>query len=152
MANVQRHLKHDPKTIAVPVAAATVIEIGDLVGDDGSGNVVPASSITWNTTLAATQADFKAVFLGVAMTASAADETEPVTVGTSGVWGFDAASADYDVGTLVGPDEDPASTLADQTVETAVITSAIGEVVKDTGAAATHVRIRIFELARHGAP
>jgi hypothetical protein len=91
---------------AVRVEAETVIAPGDLVYLD-SGRVKPASEFAWDTDLATTQAAFADVFLGVSHGASAAGETDDVSVdlGPDGVYEFDVAAAEYEIGDLLGPDE-----------------------------------------------
>jgi hypothetical protein len=101
----------------VRVDAETVIEAGDLVwldGDDGK----PAADFPWDTNLATTQAAFAAVFLGVAHQQSRAGDAEPISVdvGPHSVYEFDAASAAYELGDPLGPDESN-STLMNQQLE-----------------------------------
>jgi hypothetical protein len=151
MADINRHRYGDQQIVKLPVLTAEVIEIGDLVGQV-SGNAVAASSEAWNTNLATTQNDFKGTFVGIAIDKSDSGETADIAVATAGVFEMNAASATYAYGALVGPDESPASTLSNDTVEAAVIASAIGEVVRDYDAATTRVLVRIFTHGAHDAP
>ncbi len=152
MASIQRHRYGSQGIVVMPVASATVVEVGDMVGEDGSGNVLTAAQETWNTTLLITQNDFKAVFVGVAIEASAAGEVRDIAVATEGIFEMDCASATFDIMDTVGPDENPSSLLADQEVEAAVIASALGEVVRDYAVATTRVLVRFFKHGRHDAP
>lgn len=152
MTSRNLHRKFDPQPVRMPVASATVIEVGDMIQEDGSGNALPASSEAWDTNLATTQANFKATFVGVAMSASANGETEDVVVATAGVFEFDCAAAQFDYGDPVGPDEVGTQTLGDQQVEAAVIASAIGHVVKTYNANTTRILVMIHTFARFDAP
>lgn len=131
------------------VDSATVIDAGDMVWLDAD-DVKPAPAFVWTTNLATTQAAFAAKFAGIAHEASAAGETAEISVDVSpdSVYEMLAASATYEVGDPVGPDESPATTLADQTVEGAVSTSAIGRVVERADTAVTKV-LCTFASAYH---
>lgn len=100
------------------VDAATVIEAGDLVWLD-TDDVKPASAFTWDTDLPTTQAAFAALFVGVAHQVSANGDTNDVSIDISptSVYEFDVASATYEVGTPLGPDE-ASSKLMNQQLET----------------------------------
>ena len=86
------------------VDANTVIEIGDLVYFD-TDDVKPAASSTYGASLATTQETFHDKFAGVAMQASAAGDTTPIRVATSGVFEFAQASATVQVGARMGVDD-----------------------------------------------
>jgi hypothetical protein len=109
----------------VRVDAQTVIEAGDLVWLD-TDDAKPASAFSWTTNLATTQGNFAAKFLGVAHQPSAAGETAPISVDVSpdSVYEFDVATATYEIGTPLGPDES-SSALMNQKLETCVASSAI---------------------------
>lgn len=87
-----------------PVDSGTVIEIGDMLFLD-TDDVKPASSLTWNTSEAVTQADFANVFVGIAVEKSASGQTDPISVDISAlsVWEFTVASATYQVGDELSP-------------------------------------------------
>jgi hypothetical protein len=104
MANVMRWRYGDTNPVMLAVDSATVIEIGDLVYFD-TDDVKPAASVTYGASLAATQETFHDKFAGVAMQASAADETNPIRVATTGVFEFVQASATVQVGTRMGVDD-----------------------------------------------
>jgi hypothetical protein len=145
-----RHLfRHaDPKRVrSFAVDSAEVIEIGDLCWLN-TDDVRAASQITWNTNLATTQADFKAAFVGVAMTASASGETDPVQVAGAGVFEMDSPAATYEIGDSVGPDKDTGNALLDQTVETAVAASSCMRVYKRYASNTTRVLVEIFPYIR----
>lgn len=117
MANRLRFRSGQVQLIKVRVDSGTVIEAGDLVYLDVD-DVKPASDYPWDTNLVTTQASFAAVFLGVAHQPSADGETESVSVDVSplSVYEFDTQSATYEMGDLLGPDEN-ASTLTSQQFE-----------------------------------
>ena len=116
------------------VQSAIVIELGDLVGQDDSGDVYPASHATWY----GTEANFQTGFLGVAMQRSRTGDVEPIRVATSGVFQFDCDSASFELGDLVSP-KDGGSALEDQTVAAAPSGegTAIGRVAKRTSSETT---------------
>jgi hypothetical protein len=109
----------------VRVDSATVIEAGDLVWFD-TDDAKPASAFAWTTNLATTQGNFAAKFLGVAHQQSKDGDTDPISVDVSphSVYEFDVASAAYEVGQPLGPDENT-SKLMNQQLESAIATSAI---------------------------
>lgn len=109
----------------VRVDADTVISAGDLVWLD-TDDAKPASDFAWTTNLATTQGNFAAKFLGVAHQSSAAGQTDPISVDVSptSVYEFDAASAAYEVGQPLGPDENSGE-LMNQQLEAAAAASAI---------------------------
>ena len=101
------------------VASDTIIEVGDLIYIDNSNQAKPASDFSWNTNLPTTQADFSAVFAGIAYSRSADGDTNPVSVNVSpnSVYEADATSATFEVGTPLAPAEG-SSTLTTQQLET----------------------------------
>lgn len=126
------------------VDAATVIEAGDLVWLDGD-DVKPASAFAWTTNLATTQGNFAAKFLGVAHQPSAAGETAPISVDISptSVYEMDVSVGAYEVGALMGPDED-SSKLHDQQLETtALAVNAIARSVEYQPAGTDRLRVSL---------
>lgn len=124
------------------VEADTVLEAGDLVWLDDDV-VKPASDFTWDTNLATTQAAFADLFVGVVHEQSAVGETDPVSVDLSphAVYEFDAASAAYEVGDELGPDE-LSSHLMDQQLEAvATGTRAIARAAEYKPAGSTSLRV-----------
>ena len=148
MANQNRFRKVAGKTF-IPVDKATVIEIGDMLFLS-SGKAVPASSVTWNTDLATTQADLKNGFLGVAMQASTDQDEEPVLFMYDGVFEFVADSDSYTVGALIGAAKASGDALENQKIDDAVAAGAIGIVHEDAPASSTKVFARIRSQVMDG--
>jgi len=133
-------------TRTLPVDSANVINVGDLVYQEVD-DVRAAASYTYGTTLAETQANFARQFIGVALTASASGDTDPITIGTRGVYEFVCASATFNVGDLVGVDDNatPDALLSQQVIgmgQEAI--SAIGRVTELYSSATTSVQIEIL--------
>lgn len=127
--------------VRFPVSAGTVIEPGDLLYVSG-GVVAPAADFTWTTDLATTQAAFAAAFVGVAYSASADGETEPVSVDISplAVYESETNPASFDVGDLLAPAE-TVSALASQTLDTASSAAqAIARAMEATTASSSTIR------------
>lgn len=92
MANVHRHRYFDPQPATVPVESATVIEIGDAVLLS-SDYAIPASSLADAGDAAANREAAADAFIGIAMSASAAGQTEDIRIGTAGVWELEQKTA-----------------------------------------------------------
>ena len=86
MANTMRWRYGETNPVVLPVASATVIEIGDLVYLDTTTK--PAGSVTYGGSLAATQESFHDKFAGVAMQPSRNGDTHDIRVATTGVFEF----------------------------------------------------------------
>ncbi|WP_437185584.1 hypothetical protein SH668x_002695 [Planctomicrobium sp. SH668] len=125
----------------VRVAADTVIEAGDLVWLDTS-SAKPAAAFTWTTNLATTQGNFAEKFLGVAHQPSAVGETAPISVDVSSesVYEFDVASASYELGTTLGPDEG-SSKLQNKQLKASAAAASIARAAEFTTSAATTLRV-----------
>lgn len=123
MGNKLRFRSGQVQLQKVRVDSATVIEAGDMVYLD-SDDVKPASDYTWDTDLATTQASFAALFLGIAHEASGNGDTDAISVDVSpnSVYEMEVASGTYEVGDLLGPDEN-SSALSDQKVESVASSS-----------------------------
>lgn len=153
MSQVQRY-RRSGKTLRLPVDSTIVIEAGDMCFLN-TDDVRPASSFTYVTgNLDATQANFAAKFVGVAMDKSDSGDTAEITIQKSGVFEFACASATFEFGDLVGPDDNATpDALLDQQVigigENGV--GAIGRVVKRYSVATTSVLVELFE-PHFGAP
>lgn len=134
--------------VRVAVDAATVIEAGDLVWLD-SGEAKPAADFEWTTNLATTQAAFAAAFLGVAQEPSPDGESSPISVDVSpsSVYEFVTATASYDLGAPLGPDE-ASSTLMNQQLEAAVAASAIARAAEASTSSTSRLRVT-FASAFH---
>ena len=61
---MSRYLYGENNPASAPVATASAIEVGDILGYT-SGNVYPAKDETWDTNLATTQTAFATKFLGL---------------------------------------------------------------------------------------
>lgn len=159
MPNVQRGLSDfgaaNPKgERTYPVAAATVISVGDLcfqvTGGASQGQVLPASSTTlWNSTIALTREALAEKFVGVAEQAHASSGAngDTVRIATRGVFKYPVGTAStFEVGDLVGGDQDAAlSQLLAQSVEKVTIPAhAIGKVVRRVSVAGSLVEIEIL--------
>jgi len=144
MANRLRFRSGQVELHRLRVDSGTVIEAGDLVYLD-TDDVKPASSFPWNTDLATTQGEFAAVFLGVAHQPSADGETDDISVDLSpqAVYEFDVNAATYEVGDILGPDEN-ASTLMDQQLEAvAGAAQGIARAAEYKASSASQLRVRL---------
>ena len=130
------------------------IAAGDLVFyNSGDASVKPASSFTWDTNLATTQAGFANVFLGVALDAhsgSAGAVTNfRVDISPLSIYKYTTSSEAHVVGAIVGPAKDTGNALVNQTLANAVAASAIGRVAIVDSASVTSTLVR-FQSAYWG--
>lgn len=147
-----RWLRDDTNPVDATIATAKEVAVGDIVGMS-AGTLVKASDTTWNTDTATTQADFRALFLGISGQAKDADvaraygnsDDNEVRVATSGVYEMDCASATFEVGDFVGPAKDTGDALLDDKVVAAVEAGAIGRVV-ERGTSITRVKFRVLSI------
>ena len=153
MANTLRWRYGDTNPVLLPVESATVIEIGDLIYLD-TDNAKPASVQSDEGTAAANQQLFHDTFVGVAMQASPDGETQSIRVATTGVFEFDCASAEIEVGDLLGPTENGAGTaLVNQSVVgVAAVNAALGRCAKRVVPAGTRVLVDIVSCVLRGGP
>jgi hypothetical protein len=153
MANTMRWRYGDTCPVMLPVDSATVIEIGDLVYLD-TDDAKPASAQADQGSESANQELFHDKFAGVAMQASASGDTQPVRVATAGVFEFDCASATFEVGDLVGADENVGGTaLEDQKVAgVATANLAVGRCAKRVNPAGTRVLVDVVSTVLRGGP
>ena len=107
MTDKMRWRYGDTNPVVAAVDAATVIEIGDLVWQD-TDDAKPASALADHGTKAANQQALADAFLGVAMQRSRNGDTAPIRVATTGVFEFDCASGTFELGDMVGADENAA--------------------------------------------
>jgi hypothetical protein len=151
MTDKMRWRYGDTNPVIAAVDAATVIEIGDLIYQE-TDDVRPASSQADQLTEAANQALFADKFLGVAMQRSRAGETAPIRVATTGVFEFDCPSGTFELGNLVGADEDAAGTalLNQQVAPVAASNCAVGRVAKRQATASTSVLIDVRSTVMTG--
>lgn len=153
MANTMRWRYGDTSPVMLPVDATTVIEIGDLVYLD-TDDAKPASSQADQGTEAANQELFHDKFAGVAMQASRNGDTQPIRVATSGVFEFDCVLTAFEVGKLIGADENSGGTALERQVAAPVATAnlAIGRCAKRVSPAATRVLVDIVSTMQRGGP
>jgi hypothetical protein len=141
----------DTSPVMLAVDAATVIEIGDLLWLD-IDDAKPASAQSDQGSEGANQQLFHDVFAGVAMQASAAGETQPIRVATTGVFEFDCLSAALEVGDLMSSDENGGGTaLLNQTVvKVTNANAAVGRCAKRVNPAGTRVLVDIVSSIAKG--
>ena len=148
-----KYVRGETDPMVVPVATATAVAVGDIVGIS-SGNVVRAEDETWNTDLATTQAAFVPKFLGVSGQRKIANEARVmgngqdnrIRIDTQGIWEFDCASANFAVGDLVGCAKQTGNALESQKV-VAVATEnlAVGRVA-EAGTSVTKVKVQVLSV------
>jgi hypothetical protein len=151
MSDKMRWRYGDTNPVVAAVDSGTVIEIGDVLWLD-SDDAKPASaqadqgSETDNQTLLAVN------FLGVAMQRSRSGDTDPVRVATTGVFEFDCPSGTFEIGDLIGVDENSGGTLLlDQQVDSVASSAyAVARVAKREPSAATSVLIDIRSTVMTG--
>ncbi len=151
MSDKMRWRYGDTNPVVAAVDSETIIEIGDLVWQD-TDDAKPASDITDQGSEAANQAELAGSFLGVAMQRSRSGDTAPIRVATTGVFEFDCPSGTFELGNLVGADENTAgdALLNQQVASAAAAAGAIGRVAKRLAVAATSVLIDIRSTVMTG--
>jgi hypothetical protein len=151
MADKMRWRYGDTNPVVAAVASATVIEIGDLLYQDGD-EAKPASAQADLGSEAANQEQLADHFLGVAMQRSRAGETDPIRVASTGVFEFDCPAGTFKLGDLVGVDENAAgNALLDQQVtKTTAAKCAVGRVAKREPSSATSVLIDVRSTVMTG--
>jgi hypothetical protein len=138
MSDKMRWRYGDTNPVLAAVDADTIIEIGDLVYQE-TDDARPAARQPDQGTKLANQELFAGKFLGVAMQRSRAGETTPIRVATSGVFEFDCVSAAFELGDLVGVDENAAgdALLNQQVAKVAAAKYAVGRDAKRQSAHTT---------------
>jgi len=151
MTDKMRWRYGDTNPVIAAVDAATVIEIGDLVYQE-TDDVRPASSQADQNTKEANQELFVTKFLGVAMQRSRAGETAPIRVATTGVFEFDCPSGTFELGKLMGVNENAAGTalLNQQAITVVQGNRAIGRVAKREATAAISVLVDVRSTVMTG--
>ncbi|MGA2061947.1 MAG: hypothetical protein ABSG67_15785 [Thermoguttaceae bacterium] len=151
MTDKMRWRYGDTNPVIAAVDAATVIEIGDLVYQE-TDDARPASSQADQNTKEANQELFVTKFLGVAMQRSRAGETAPIRVATTGVFELDCPSGTFELGNLMGANENTAGTalVNQQLVPVAQANRAIGWVAKREAAAVTSVLVDVRSTVMTG--
>ena len=151
MSDKMRWRYGDTNPVVAAVDAATVIEIGDLVYLD-TDDAKPASSLADQESETANQQAFADVFLGVAMQRSRSGDTDPIRVATTGVFELDCPSGTFELGDMVGADENAAgNALLNQTVAKVTASAgAVGRVAKRLNPAGTNVLLDILSTVMTG--
>ncbi len=151
MANVMRWRYGDTNPVMLEVDSATTIEIGDLVYLD-TDDAKPATALADQGTEALNRGAFQDTFAGVAMQCSAAGETSPLRIATTGVFEFECTTGTYEVGDLLAPAENStASGLENQKVGSdASESSSIGRCAKRVNPAAGRVLIDVVSTVMKG--
>jgi hypothetical protein len=138
------------ETASYPTAPNIQINAGDLLVLDTTGAAPvarPMSSVAWDTSLAQTQTDAAAVFLGVSLDQkNAADPTtRPIDVMVRGFASYPctALAAALHSGAWIAPDGDGTHNLFDQqVVSVAAAGQAIGKLSREAGTGA--VKLKFF--------
>jgi hypothetical protein len=151
MANMMRWRYGETSPVMIPVDAATVIEIGDMVYLD-LDDAKPASSQADQGSETANQQLFHDNFAGIAMQASPSGTSGPIRVATTGVFEFDCLSTTLEIGDLMGADENGAGTaLLNQTVAKVTTANAgIGRCAKRLNPAGTRVLVDVVSSVVKG--
>lgn len=141
----------DTSPVVAAVDAGTVIEIGDLVWQDVD-DAKPASSQADQESETANQELFADSFLGVAMQRSRSGDTDPIRVATTGVFEFECPTGTFELGDLVGADEnDAGNRLLDQRVAPVDAPAcAIGRVAKRVATASPSVLVDVRSTVMTG--
>ena len=151
MSDKMRWRYGDTNPVVAAVDSGSVIEIGDLIYQDVD-DAKPASSQADQGSETANQELFADNFLGVAMQRSRSGDTDPIRVATTGVFEFDAASGTFELGDLVGADENAGGDgLLDQQVASVSASQyAIGRVAKRVATASTSVLVDVRSTVMTG--
>ncbi|MFH1924367.1 MAG: hypothetical protein ABIP48_31330 [Planctomycetota bacterium] len=151
MSDKMRWRYGDTNPVVAAVDSATVIEIGDLVYQDVD-DAKPASSQADQGSETANQELCADNFLGVAMQRSRSGDTDPIRVATTGVFDFDCPSGTFELGDLVGADENSGGDgLLDQQVAAVAASQyAVGRVAKRVATAATSVLVDVRSTVMTG--
>ncbi len=151
MSDQMRWRYGDTNPVFAAVDAATVIEIGDLVYLDVD-DAKPASAQADQGSKPGNQELFADRFLGVAMQRSRAGDTAPIRVATTGVFEFGCPGGAFELGDLVGADENAAgdALLSQQVAKVSASRYAVGRVAKRVPSAATTVMVDIRSTVMTG--
>jgi hypothetical protein len=143
---VARHRYGHQFIIQAAVDSATAINAGDAVYLD-TDDVKPASSQTWDTNLATTQAALVDHFLGIALADHAANSGAvtdfPVDISPLSVYEMDCASETHEIGDPLGMDKASGNALLPSTLEKAVAASSNFRCVRRDASASTVVYVRM---------
>ena len=151
MSDKMRWRYGDTNPVVAAVDSATEIEIGDLLYLD-TDDAKPASSQADQASETANQELFADKFLGVAMQRSPSGQSDPIRVATTGVFEYDCPSGTFELGDLIGADENAAgNALLDQQVDKVTASKyAVGRVAKRVATAASSVLVDIRSTVMTG--
>ena len=151
MSDKMRWRYGDTNPVVAAVDSAIVIEIGDLLWQNVN-DARPASAVDDQGTEAANQEIFADYFLGVAMQRSRSGESAPIRVATTGVFEFDCPSGTFELGDLIGADENSAgdALLDQQVAKVSDSPYAIGRVAKREPGATTSVLVDVRSTVMTG--
>ena len=151
MSDKMRWRYGDTNPVVAAVDANTEIEIGDLLLQDVD-DAKPASAQADQGSETANQQAFARSFLGVAMQRSRLGETAPIRVATTGVFEFDCPAGTFELGDLIGVDENAAGTalLNQQVARVTESSYAVGRVAKREAAASSRLLIDIRSTVMTG--
>lgn len=151
MSDKMRWRYGDTNPVVAAVDPATVIAIGDLVYQD-KDDAKPASFLPDQESELANQELFTDNFLGVAMQRSRSGDTDPIRIATTGVFEFDCPSNLYELGELMGVDENEKGiTLEDQQIAKVKDGAhAIARIAKRAATATTSVLVDIRSTVMTG--
>ncbi len=141
----------DTNPVVAAVDSSTEIEIGDLVYLDGD-DAKPAPAAADQGSETANQEAFSAAFLGVAMQQSRAGDTAGIRVATTGVFQFECPSGTFEIGQMVGADENTSgdALLAQRVAPVAASAAAIGRVARREPDSVTAVLVAIASTVMTG--
>jgi len=153
MSNTMRWRYGDTNPVMLPVDAGQVVEIGDFMYLDGD-NAKPISSHPDQGTQTANQEFLHDNFVGVAMQSTSGLATESIRVATSGVFEFECLTATFEVGDLLGGQEEGTGSRLHAQVVAGVATEnlAVGRCVKRVPIAAGNVLVDIVSTVIRGGP
>ena len=153
MANTMRWRYGDTSPVVLPVDSDVEIEIGDLVYLD-IDDAKCASGQADQGSLDSNQELFHDNFVGVAMQSSPTGSADSIRIATSGVFEFDCPLSTFEVGGLVGVNENTGGTeLEDQNlIAVATPNLAIGRCAKRLATSGNRVLVDIVSTVLRGGP
>lgn len=147
MTRVNRFRHADPWRVeAHPVDSAQTIDFGELCWLN-TDDARPADAFTY-VALANSQANFAALFIGVAMDTSEAGDVADIAIATEGVFEMNCAAAQFEIGDLLAVDDNagPTAFVSDQVIAATEngAAQAIGRVVRRYSANTTRVLMELL--------
>jgi len=160
MADVLRYRWGDTNPVVCAVITIQAVSIGDVIGLS-SGNAYRAEDHAW-TNLSATQFNFCANFLGVASQRKVANSAQTtgggaanrMRVDTEGVFEFNCPATTFEIGNLVGMEQQSTTTLLESQKVALVtdVTRAIGRIAEKKTNTSTTCKVAIFSKIMIGGP